>query len=204
MKSAAPGCLAAAKDKGWNWEEFYHNDHNGHTQCMDQAGADQGGVCGYTELPLGSKGVKKHLDHYRKKAIYPKLTFDWNNLVCAVKDRRFGADYKDDLIDGNNAEATYACILNPVADEAQDYFYCDTDGKMIAGGGLDETNGRKAVETIRVFNLNETELVSRRRTLITQLRACADLAEEDIRACFAAMGFPSVLEQELRMSRVEV
>ena len=199
VKSTAPGCLAAAKDKGWNWDDFFHNDHDGHTLCTEQAGADQGGVCGYTELPLWGKGVTKHLDHYRKKAIYPKLTFDWNNLVCAAKDNRFGADHKDKLIDGRSAETTYAGILNPVEDEAQDYFYYDTDGKMIAYGSLDEEKSRMADETIRVFNLNETELVSRRRSLIAQLRACADLEEEDIRASFAAMGFPSVLEQELRM-----
>lgn len=199
VKSVAPECLAAAKEKGWNWEEFFHNDHNGHMQCLNQADADQSGVCGYTELPLASKGMTKHLDHYRKKAIYSKLTFDWNNLVCAVKDKRFGADHKDELIDGKNAEATYAGILNPVVDGAQNYFYYNTDGKILASVGLDEKNGRKAEETIRVFNLNETELVSRRRTFITQLRACADLEEADIRACFAAMGFPSVLEQELQL-----
>ena len=56
-----------------------------------------------------------------------------------------------------------------------------------------------AKETIRVFNLNDTELVSRRRMLMIQLQDCANLSEADIRSAFADSGFPTLLEQELRM-----
>lgn len=202
VKSEAPSPLCEAKQKGWNWNEFVTNDHDGYIDCRNRARADQGDVCGYTELPLNSKGVTVHLDHFRKKSIFDKLTFDWNNLVCAAKDQRFGADYKDDRVDGKNAMSVYSNILNPVVDEAQDYFYYDTNGLIYPDVSLDIDRIEKAKRTIEIFNLNETELVSRRRALISGVQACATLSEEDIRSAFSGSGFPTVLDQEIRQLAV--
>ena len=199
VKSAAPACLSNARQKGWNWGEFVNKDHEGYLQCRELASSDQKNMCGYTEMPLGGKGLQLHLDHYKKKSIYPALTFEWENLVFAVKDNRFGADFKDKVVDGKNAATVYASILNPVLDEAQDCFYYDTGGRVYPIKSMTEGQRNKAQETIRVFNLNETELVSRRRTMISQLSAFTDVSEADIRSLFSEYGFATVLEQEMRL-----
>jgi uncharacterized protein (TIGR02646 family) len=201
VKSAAPAPLSVAKQRGWNWDEFTQQDHQGYLQCRQQASAEQGLLCAYTELPLYGKGITVHLDHYKKKSIYPNLTFEWNNIVCAVRDSRFGANHKDRMVNGANAETVYTSILNPMKDDAQSYFYYDIEGVMHPKLGLNAEQQALAQESIRYFNLNETMLVSRRRALILQLQDCSDLPDSEIRGAFADYGFTSVLEQELLLIR---
>ena len=40
-----------------------------------------GGVSAYTEEPLSGDA---HIDHFRKRDMFPNLTFDWNNLFVDV------------------------------------------------------------------------------------------------------------------------
>ena len=40
-----------------------------------------GGVSAYTEEPLSGDA---HIDHFRKRDLFPNLTFDWNNLFVDV------------------------------------------------------------------------------------------------------------------------
>ena len=47
-------------------------------------------------------------------------------------------------------------------------------------------------------SLAEAELVNRRRTMMAQIVSYYDLPEEDIRNCFVGLGFPSVVDQEIR------
>ncbi len=198
MKDAAPACLADAIEKGWSWDEFVTNDLEGYQECHLQAEREQRNVCAYTELPLNTEKMMIHVDHYRKKSIYPRLRFEWNNLFAAVKDNRFGADYKDNRVNGENEQQLYATILSPLTHHLEDYFHYATNGEIEPSTELKEEDLRKAKETIAIFHLNEDELVSRRRTIIAQIGAYRDLSEEDIKDCFVGVGFPSVVEQETR------
>ena len=197
VKGESPASLAEAEKKGWSWDDFVANDHEGYQKCREQANAEQQGVCGYTELPLDVDKVTVHFDHYRKKSIYPGLRFKWDNLFAAVKDNRFGADFKDGIVNGRNHSQMYASILSPLTVGLQDYFHYATSGEIEPMSGLSEENFEKAEETIRVFNLNEAELVNRRRTMMAQIVCYQDLSEEDIRSSFDGMGFLSVVEQEI-------
>lgn len=197
VKGETPASLIKAEKKGWSWDEFVENDHDGYQACREQANAEQQGVCAYTELPLDVEKVTVHFDHYRKKSIYPKLRFKWENLFAAVKDNRFGADYKDGIVNGRNHNQMYASILSPLTANLQDYFHYSTSGEIEPMSGLSEENQEKAEATIRVFNLNEAELVSRRRTMMAQIVYYEDLPEEDIRSSFEGFGFPSVVDQEI-------
>lgn len=198
MKGDTPASLVEAEKKGRSWDEFVENDLDGYQTCREQANAEQQGVCAYTELPLDVNKVTVHFDHYRKKSIYPKLRFKWDNLFAAVKDNRFGADYKDGIINGRNHNQMYASILSPLMTNLQDYFHYSTSGEIEPISGLSEENQEKAAATIRVFNLNEAELVNRRRTMMAQIVCFQDLSEEDIRISFEGLGFPSVVDQEIR------
>lgn len=100
------------------WNEI-HEECNKHVydDCLTQCELDQDELCGYTEIPLSSG--KKHIDHYVKRDIDPNLTFSWQNMIAAVKDYRFGADWKDDHIkrgDYDSSKKRYKNILNPVID----------------------------------------------------------------------------------------
>lgn len=197
MKGETPASLVEAEKRGWGWDDFVENDHDGYQACREQANAEQQGVCAYTELPLDVEKVTVHFDHYRKKSIYPKLRFKWENLFAAVKDNRFGADHKDGIVNGRNHSQMYASILSPLTANLQHYFHYSTSGEIEPMSGLSDENQEKAEATIRVFNLNEAELVNRRRTMMAQIVCYHDLPEEDIRSCFEDMGFPSVVDQEI-------
>lgn len=198
VKGVTPASLVEAENKGWSWDEFVSNDHEGYQSCREQANTEQQGVCAYTELPLDVEKVKVHIDHYRRKSIYPKLRFKWDNLFAAVKDKRFGADHKDGIINGSNHNQMYASILSPLTVNFQDYFHYSTSGEIEPMSGISEEKQKDAEATIKIYNLNEAELVNRRRTMMAQIVCYHDLPEEDIRNCFQGLGFPSVLDQEIR------
>ena len=198
VKGESPASLAEAEKKGWSWDDFVANDHEGYQKCREQANAEQQGVCGYTELPLDVDKVTVHFDHYRKKSIYPGLRFKWDNLFAAVKDNRFGADFKDEIVNGRNHSQMYASILSPLTANLQDYFHYSTNGEIEPMSGMPEEKQKEAEATIKIFNLNEAELVNRRRTMMAQIVSYHDLPEEDIRNCFVGLGFPSVVDQEIR------
>ena len=197
VKGECPQCLSEAEKKGWNWDEFVENDHEGYKVCRQQAEKEQHGMCGYTEIPLCSGKVTVHLDHFGKKSIYPELRFKWENLFAAVKDHRFGADYKDKYINGKNEKEVYAAILNPLTKNLQKYFHYATNGKIEPSTILSDDDEKKAKNTIDVFHLNDAELVSRRRTMMAQIESYKDLPEDVIRSCFEGQGFLSVLDQEI-------
>lgn len=73
--------LCTLKDdlKGLSWDDFHCSYPQVYAKCVQQAISEQNGECAYTEIPLPDKS--QHLDHYKKKAIFPELTFDWNILL---------------------------------------------------------------------------------------------------------------------------
>lgn len=197
VKCVAPDCLALAERNGWSWEEFVEKDREGYLSCRKQADGEQGHVCAYTELPLDVDKVTVHIDHFRKKSIFPMHKFDWGNLFASVKDHRFGADFKDKKVSGENAWQVYAEIFSPLQDGLQRLFHCATNGVIEPSPVLSDDEAKKAKATIEIFNLNEAELVERRKTMMSQIATCHDLEEDVIRCCFAEAGFPSVVDQEL-------
>ena len=95
-----------------NWSDF----HEDHKDIFEESRSviltdEQNQLCGYTEIYIND--LKDcHIDHYKKKSMFPELTFEWNNLIVATKDSNFGANYKDNKsgIQKNN----YGNIFNPV------------------------------------------------------------------------------------------
>ena len=197
IKTETPACLSEAEKKGWGWDEFVLNDRLGYQTCRQQAYDEQTGVCAYTELPLDSTSSNIHLDHFRRKGIYQRLRFEWNNLFAAVKDNRFGSDYKDNIVKSNNEQQIYSVILSPLAPQLQWYFHYATNGVIEPSSELSDDDKERAKATIDIFHLNESELVSRRRTMMAQISSYCDLPEETIRHSFAGAGFPSVVDQEI-------
>lgn len=197
-KSEEPQSLRSFnKAKHKKWEEI-HNEANRHVynDCLQQCIEDQACLCGYTEVPLSKDN--RHIDHYIRRDFAPDLTFCWNNMIAAVKDSRFGADYKDKHVkrtDYDRFECCYTYILNPVRDEFENRFRFSTDGTMEPSDSQDI----KAEKTIELFNLNEKSLKERRKVQMEYVRGYTKCgwAKEEILAALTEDGFVSAIEYEL-------
>lgn len=117
------------KENDWN---LIHNAQNKsvYDECLLQCEVDQNNLCGYTEVKLES-GV--HIDHFVKRSIDPLLTFDWQNMIAAVHDSRFGADFKDSIVNDDYYDKQrheYKTLLNPVTDALKNRFRYSTNGEI--------------------------------------------------------------------------
>lgn len=197
-KSDAPESLNEfTKKQHTMWKEI-HEGGNKHVyeDCLTQCELDQDELCGYTEIPLSSG--KKHIDHYVKRDIDPNLTFSWTNMIAAVKDYRFGADWKDNHIkpdDYDSSKKRYKNILNPLVDDFSGRFKYYTDGFMEPS----DCNDTIAENTITMFNLNDNTLKNRRMNSMTAARSMFEggMDKDDILHCLASDGFISAVEYEL-------
>lgn len=197
-KSTVPKSLDDFKErKHTMWKDIHKEcDKHVYDDCLTQCELDQGELCGYTEIPLSSG--KKHIDHYVKRDIDPNLTFSWTNMIAAVKDYRFGADWKDDHIkksDYDSSKKRYKNILDPVVDDFTCRFKFYTDGFMEPS----DCNDILAENTITMFNLNNETLKNRRANSMTLARSMFEggMGKDEILYYMASDGFISAIEYEL-------
>lgn len=192
-KHTEPQGIVFAREHHLTWDEFDTPQYKMmYIQCREQAYDEQSGECAYTGMPLNKSAVV-HLDHFRKKSIYPLLTFDWSNLFAAVKDNHYGSDYKDNQINGTNAAHYYQLLINPAIESPEAYFWYSNDGKVHPKAGLTPTDFEKANTTIRLFNLNQSTLINRRRDLWQILQSYQDLSTEVIASALKNYGFSFVI-----------
>ena len=195
-KNIAPEGLKYACAHHFTWDDFHNNCPDKYVECREQAYSEQNGECAYTGLPL-TVYVIVHLDHFKKKSIYPRLTFDWSNLFAAVKDNHFGSDYKDKQINGNNATHYYKLLINPALDTPEAYFWYSNDGRVQPKDDLSQLDIERANITIRLFNLNQSTLVQRRRALWKILQDYKDLPTDTITSELKIYGFSFVISNYL-------
>ncbi|MDE6018068.1 MAG: TIGR02646 family protein [Muribaculaceae bacterium] len=201
-KTEANDCLRTAANNAWSWDDFHKNDQPGYNACREQGLTEQLNECAYTGLWLG-EGTKQsvHIDHFRKKALYPELTFDWNNLFVAAKDLNCGADYKDKHISGLRTvtDNIYRDIFSPLEANLSQYFWYRQDGAIVPHQSItDETIRSKVNNTIEIFNLNSSDLKNRRLGIIQLMKDIHDLDDETIRDCMKSYGFSFVVDFELQ------
>ncbi|MDR0962606.1 MAG: TIGR02646 family protein [Mediterranea sp.] len=122
--------------------------------------AEQNGCCAYTEVRIVNDNC--HIDHYRTRNLFSKLTFDYCNLMVATNAEGYGAKYKDKYI----AKGDYDDLINPVEENPSDYLEFTYTGIVNA-----KNKCRKGEKTIELFNLNERNLVNRRIARILQINS---------------------------------
>ena len=163
-------------------------------QCMD----DQNYLCGYTEIKLDDN---YHIDHFIKRDIDPRQTFDWQNMIASVHDSKFGADFKDKAVNNNDYNKRlkkYNCILNPVTENMENRFIFSTNGVIEPA----DRNDREATETIRVFNLQEDSLNSRRKQAMENTRKLLEqMDKEAVIGYLQGEEFPSAIAYEISKSQ---
>jgi len=115
---------------------------------------EQNFQCAYTEIRIEPE--ISHIDHFRKRSLFPNLTFQWDNLLTSCNHDFYGARFKDK----NIKKAHYQNIINPVTENPQLYFNYSFTGEIL----IDENN-EKAIITRDLFNLNDRSLVEQRKAI---------------------------------------
>lgn len=182
-----------------NWDDFHKNHKEIYHEMREKIlQEEQNNLEGYTELYIDEKNKNSkdyHIDHYKKRDQNPQLTFEWNNLIFAIHDSSFGADYKDNVYKIKNNE--YALIFNPVTDNVENFFYYNHWGIIEPKQGISVQEEAKVNKTIEVFNLNDESLVKRRKDLIKVINYYSGMDKNDILSALETSGFRSLVEQEL-------
>ena len=186
-----------SKDKPTRWEQLPAPISAESRLCI--LCNEQDCLCGYSEVPLEEGSFSSHIDHYYKRDLFPKKTFDWNNLIVSTTDEDFGGKYKDNTYKIKAKD--YQLIFNPVVDDMSQYIEFSRNGEIVPLKGSSDNIIKKVQKTVEVFNLNCRSLKNRRRDFIYQLDNCKDLPKDEIKAAFASNGFVSVLNWFLKVTK---
>lgn len=201
VKSNANVCLRNAEHNGLSWNDFVTRHHDEYLRIRQQAISDQTGECAYTGLWIGDGTKQKvHIDHFRKRSIYPQLQFDWHNLFAAAKDLDYGSDSKDAKIHGplTYADHLYKLFYSPLEANLEDMLWYRQDGQIVAHPSTPTDKINFVNNTIELYNLNAPDLIHRRLSIINQLRELNQLDVETIRLCMQNAGFSFLVNFELR------
>jgi uncharacterized protein (TIGR02646 family) len=181
------------KNPSANWDTFHEKAKDIYNATREMIlMEEQNCLCGYTEIPF-EDFTDAHLDHFLKKSLSPKDTFNWNNLIAATLDDDFGANHKDKKYKIQKNE--YGSIFNPVKDNVEHYFDYNFRGEIIPQANIGTLLETKVKKTIEVFNLNHETLKKRRALIINHIEDYKDLSKEEIRDALSNAGFVSVVNQ---------
>ena len=181
------------KNRPTNWECIHSSvSQSVYDACREKLYEEQKTMSGYTERIMKLEDTRVvHIDHFKKRDLFPELTFDWDNLILDEHICGYGADYKDIHVKRED----YQFLINPIYEDPHEYLTYQIDGKMIPQKGLSENKKRKAETTIRIFNLNSPKLVNQRNSRLNQIADCIDeMSPEDIFSIFKKHGLWSVTE----------
>ncbi|RUM61225.1 MAG: TIGR02646 family protein [Persephonella sp.] len=128
---------------------------------------EQKGMCAYCESKL--KENSYHIEHFRKRSLFPELTFDYNNLFLSCNNENSCGKHKDRY---GLTKDEFNTIYSPLYINLDEFEYSYT------GEILGKTP--KAKKTIEVFNLNERSLVEKRKKIIKSIEFCREYLNLDL------------------------
>jgi len=127
---------------------------------------EQFNLCIYCEKYVANYPNDCHIDHFKKRSLFPNKTLDYNNLLVSCNKGNRCAKYKDKKI--NNHE-DYEKIINPVIENPENFLEYTLFGEIIPKDSLSIEDNQKAEFTIKIFNLNDKGLVEERKNVIKSL-----------------------------------
>ncbi len=124
--------------------------------------------CGGSEVCMYcSSGEPSQVEHYRPKAVFPELAFDYENYlwVCGLcnqyKSNQFPPDTHPHL----------AQILNPIDDNVWEHFYLNEFGELSASLNLSTgAESPRAVSTFTIVKIDRPLIQRRRRQRFKELQ----------------------------------
>jgi len=140
----APKCLAKYRHGLNNWGHLTHEDR---TEIWQELDAMQGQRCAYCEDDISKGG--KHIEHFRQKNRDPTKTFDWRNLFGSCTRENSCGKHKDrpSTYDPND-------LIKPDEEDPEHYFLFVSDGTIAIRETLNSEERRRALATLRIFNLD--------------------------------------------------
>ncbi len=121
--------------------------------------------CAYCERRTGDQPEDGHIEHFRDQSGHKGQTLDWSNMFWSCKDERTCGKHKDKCrkFQGVKQRFDPSDLIDPSRDDPDGFLLFVSDGTVTPRSDLDEANLRRANETIRVFQLNESALLTRAR-----------------------------------------
>lgn len=162
-RSAKPNCLNGLVGGRESWKDVNKDDIWLALNDM------QNGYCAYCECRL----ERKHIEHFRNRDEFKELTFVWENLFGSCGDTRQKGGWQRCGIYKDNGAGEYLPeeLIKPDDEDPSFFLHFLISGKVRPQAGLSAADKRKALETIRVFNLNDDPVLygSRRAAIQAEL-----------------------------------
>ena len=159
----APVNLTKMETKYHNWSSFERTPE--HFALGNALYERQDHYCAYCESFLANKS-KGHIEHLERRSDNPRRAFDWSNMFFSCNNHDSCGKYKDNSL--SPRKFTQTDIIDPSQETPLDFFMFDMNGGVQAKAGLDENHTRKAKETIRIFNLDQSDRLRGIRFAIAQ------------------------------------
>lgn len=168
-RAQVPKCLAAFVGGRDPWD---HEKNPALVACKVaiRAGLDamQGRRCAYCEGDLDARG--QHIEHFHSRSQRPQATYDWDNLFLSCNAADSCGAHKAGFANDSDV------LINPCVDDPDAFLRVRSDGVIEPRPGIDAGARRRAVETVRVFNLNldrpgNRSLCARRREVLRWYQA---------------------------------
>ncbi|SFY13314.1 TIGR02646 family protein [Janthinobacterium lividum] len=167
QRGAAPACLSTYQHGRDNWKAVSAEDKREIWEKLDEM---QQRRCAYCEDAL--RNDKKHIEHFRQKGRDPKVTFLWSNLFGSCNRIDNCGKFKDELPPYDPAD-----LIKPDEEDPERFFLFVSDGSVAVREELNATDKKRAMETIRIFNLNGALRQMRRSVIAGYLEQAKEVRE---------------------------
>ena len=147
VRGEGPHCLTRYRHGLHRWSHESPTPDE-RAQIWQQLKVMQDVRCAYCEADISKPG-HSHLEHFLQRDRHPQGTFDWSNLFGSCNREESCGKFKDRC-------GVYEprVLLKPDEDNPDDYFIFVNDGTITPRANLDVRLHQRAVETLRIFNLN--------------------------------------------------
>lgn len=123
--------------------------------------------CAYCERRTGAQRDDGHIEHFRQQAGHQSMDLTWSNLFWSCQDEKTCGKHKDkcDRPVGSGAQAMYDAsdLIDPCHHDPSELLQFLPDGTVRLRDGMDATQEKMALETIRVFQLNTSPFLRKSR-----------------------------------------
>ena len=119
----------------------------------------QGNRCAYCERRTGDESDDGHIEHFRKQADNPALNLTWSNMYWSCSHEKTCGKHKDKCVRESHprlAKFDPKEIIDPGTEDPRPFFLFATDGHVFPYPGLNAHGLRRASETLRIFQLEES------------------------------------------------
>lgn len=145
IRGTAPNCLARYRHGINKWADVTHSDKEQIRQCLQTM---QDTRCAYCEADVSTIG-HSHIEHFRQRHGYTQGTFEWTNLFNSCCREEACGKSKD-----NCPPYDHKSLLKPDEDDPDGFLLFISDGTISPLVNLDDRARTRAVETLRIFNLD--------------------------------------------------